>query len=434
MSKFLPTEQFLTAWRSLRATHGPWAAGFLAFLVAVIPLAPNLVPLALVSFMVALVAQHHKQFMRPTRAVWSTPFPWFVGIFLLHVLGMAWTEDLDFGLFDLQIKAPLLVLPLLAMVVPAMSRVGRDAVLFMATMANALAVLVCLISAVVRSAIGPGFGAAQELFSARFSFLIHPSYFAMYLCFSLAAWVLTPLHTWLPKLANSAVLVLLCLGVVLSGSKLGWILLALLLPLALVIRWREVSLRRTLIALGAITGIGLALLVAASPYARDRVVETWRAAFSGTVEANAQTSSAVRKLTWSVAQELFAAQPLTGTGTGDIKNELLRIYGERGQNWAQEHRLNAHSQFLQSAACLGVFGILLLVSALIVPLFGHWKRDALAWVFLVTCALNWSVESMLEVQAGVVWTVVIAFVLFTTSTGGQDDHKMISRVWDKRSA
>jgi len=300
-------------------------------------------------------------------------------------------------------------------VVPAMTRNGRDAVLFIATLANGLAVLVCLVSALVRMALGSEFGVAQEFFSARFSYLIHPSYFAMYLCFSLAAWLLTPMHTWMPATANRTLLIMISLGVVLSGSKLGWILLALLLPAVLVLRWRDVQLRRTLVVLGTITGAGLALLVIASPYARDRVQEAWHAAFAGTVEDDAQTSSAVRRLTWSAAQELFAEAPLTGTGTGDIKNELLRIYGERGQTWAQEHRLNAHSQFLQSAACLGLLGILCLALALVMPLFGHWKRDALVWVFLVACALNWSVESMLEVQAGVVWTVVMAFLLFRTS-------------------
>jgi len=415
MSKSVPYEKFRIAWRALLAVHGPWAAGFLAFLVTALPLAPNLVPLALVLFIAAVVVQHRRHFRRPTPALWLTPFPWLAGFFLLHVLAMAWTDDIAFGLFDLQIKAPLLVLPLLAMVVPAMTRNGRDAVLFIATLANGLAILVCLVSALVRMALGSEFGVAQEFFSARFSYLIHPSYFAMYLCFSLAAWLLTPMHTWMPATANRTLLIMISLGVVLSGSKLGWILLALLLPAVLVLRWRDVQLRRTLVVLGTITGAALALLVIASPYARDRVQEAWHAAFAGTVEDDAQTSSAVRRLTWSAAQELFAEAPLTGTGTGDIKNELLRIYGERGQTWAQEHRLNAHSQFLQSAACLGLLGILCLALALVMPLLGHWKRDALAWVFLVACALNWSVESMLEVQAGVVWTVVMAFLLFRTS-------------------
>ena len=418
---------FRTAWRVLLAGHGPWAAGFFAFLVAALPLAPNLVPLALVLFIVAMVVQHRGHFRRPTRVVWLTPFPWLMAFFLLHVLGMAWTDDTSFGLYDLQIKAPLLVVPLLAMVVPTMSRNARHAVLFIATLANVLAVVVCLVSALVRMALGSEFGVAQEFFSARFSYLIHPSYFAMYLCFSLAAWLLTPMHTWMPAAANHAVLIALSLGVVLSGSKMGWILLALLLPAVLVLRWRDVPLRRTLIALGTFTGVGLALLVLASPYARDRVQEAWRAAFAEVVEDDAQTSSAVRRLTWSAAQELFAEAPLTGTGTGDIKNELLRIYGERGQMWAQEHRLNAHSQFLQSAACLGVFGILLLMLSLLIPLFGQCKREALAWVFLVACALNWSVESMLEVQAGVVWTVVMAFVLFSTSSAKTSELSPLDR-------
>jgi O-antigen ligase len=196
---------------------------------------------------------------------------------------------------------------------------------------------------------------------------------------------------------------------------MGWILLALLLPVVLVLRWHDHALRRTLFGLAFISAAGLALLVTLSPYARDRVQEAWRAAFTETVQEDARTSSAVRRLTWSAAQELIANEPMLGTGTGDIKNELLRIYEERGQSWAKDHRLNAHSQFLQSAACLGVFALFMLLGSLVAPLFGTWKRDALALIFLATCLLNWSVESMLEVQAGVVWTVAMAFLFFTAS-------------------
>lgn len=415
MSKAAPYPELRKAWQALVAVHGPWAAGFLAFLMLSLPLAPDLVPLALVLFMAAALFQHRGHFQRPDRTVWTTPFTWLMAFFMLHVVGMVWTEDTAFGLFDLQVKAPLLALPLIALFVPLMSHEARNAVLFIATLANAIAVLVCLFSALVRLVIGSEFGAAQEFFSARFSYLIHPSYWAMYLCVALASWVLTPMHTWLPAVLSRVVLVLLCLGVVLSGSKLGWILLALLLPVVLVLRWRDHALRRTLLGLALGSAAGLALLVTVSPYARDRVQEAWRAAFTETVQDDARTSSAVRRLTWSAAQELIAADPMLGTGTGDIKNELLRIYDQRGQEWAKEHRLNAHSQFLQSAACLGVVALMLLVLSLVAPLFGKWNHDALAVIFLATCLLNWSVESVLEVQAGVVWTVVMAFLLFTSA-------------------
>lgn len=93
----------------------------------------------------------------------------------------------------------------------------------------------------------------------------------------------------------------------------------------------------------------------------------------------------------------------------------MRIYSERGQDWVYEHRLNAHSQFLQSTACLGIAGGVVLVLMLLLPLIGPWRRDPLVLLFLLVCALNWAVESMLEVQAGVVWTALMALLLFRTA-------------------
>lgn len=412
MNTFHPYHHVRSAWMTLVQAMGPWAAGFLVFLLAALSMAANLVPVGVVGLMIALLVHHWRSIRRPDASVWTAPLPWLALYFLLHVLAMAWTEDIDFGLFDLQIKAPLLAVPLVAMLIPVLSCPTRNAALFIGFMVNALAVIICMLAVVVRIAVGSEFEVTQEVFSARFSFLVHPSYFAMYLCLSLAAWVLTPMHTWLPTWYGRFVLLILCIGIVLSGSKLGWIMLALVLPFALVLRWHDRDLRATLLGMGAISAFGLGLLIAMSPYARDRVQEAWRTAFAETVVEDAGTSSAVRVITWSAAKELIMADPWTGTGTGDIKNELLRIYAERGQSYALEHRLNAHSQFLQSAACLGILGGMLLVILLFAPLFGTWRRDPLVLVFLVICALNWSVESMLEVQAGVVWTATMVLLLF----------------------
>jgi len=37
----------------------------------------------------------------------------FIGLFLLHVIGLLWTTDFDYASRDIQIKLPLLALPLI---------------------------------------------------------------------------------------------------------------------------------------------------------------------------------------------------------------------------------------------------------------------------------------------------------------------------------
>jgi O-antigen ligase len=406
------------AWVALRQALGPAGAAGLGLLWVALPLVPNAVPATLVLFLAGWSFHQRRSLRCPASIPWRTPLPWLVLYYLVHLAGMAWTDDTAFGLFDLQIKAPLLVLPLLALFLPALPRGVRNDALFLGALANAAAAVVLLLAALVRIAAGGGLSAAEEIFSSRYSFAVHPSYVAFYLLSSLAAWVLVPLHGRVPAAVGNAVLLALCMGVVLCGSKMGWVLLLLTLAVALVLRWGGTALRRSLLGIVAASTVGLGALVLLSPYAGSRVREAFRAATAPQVDDRSETSSAVRRITWSAATTLIAERPLLGTGTGDIKNELMRLYAERGQAWVLEHRLNAHSQFLQSAACLGIAGGMVLVLMLLLPLTGPWRRDPLVLLFLVACALNWAVESMLEVQAGVVFTALMAVWLFR----GTNDH------------
>lgn len=397
--------------RELSRVHGPVAAALLLFSAACFPLAPTLLPVSAVGGFIALAWHHRHDRERVLADRWSSPLPYAIALYLWHIVGMAWSTDFDFGLFDLGIKAPLLVLPTLTLWVGRKWWRGREPLLLVFSIANIVAVMVCIAAAVIRIVRNGGADAGQQVFSSRWSLFLHPSYFAMYLITGLVAWCLLPLPrtwpTWLFRLG----LVVLCVGVVLCGSKVGWLLLLLLLPALLVLRWSDRRLRRSLVGMMGITLIGLVVLVLSSRYALDRVQEVWRAATERDHDAKAQTSSEVRWLTWDSAWRLFTERPLLGTGTGDIKDELVRDYIAHAYSTAAEHRLNAHDQFLQTAACLGIPGASLILAMFFVPLLARGRRDALMTIFLLICAVNWMVESMLEVQAGAVFFAYFACVL-----------------------
>ena len=264
MSMSTLQESVRAAWRGLVLAHGPLAAAGMVGLSVALSLSANLVPLFLVLFLVGIVVRYRSVMGLSAGMSWLDPCPWMVLLFLWHAVGMAWTDDVDFGLFDLQIKAPLLAAGMVAMLMPIEARIGRDSVLLMSALANALAVVVCLLSAVVRIGIGTEFAPAQEVFSARFSYFIHPSYFAMYLAISLAAWLLTDLHARVPLLWDRVISLLLVLGIVLCGSKMGWIMLGLLLPAALVLRWRDAVVRRHVLGMILVSTLGLVALLAGS--------------------------------------------------------------------------------------------------------------------------------------------------------------------------
>ena len=398
-------------WRALVGVHGLVGSVALLGLAVLLPLWHAALPVEILVLVVALILRHRGKGASFDRDLWTTPLPWAIAFYLLHVLGMFWSDDQSFGWSDLGIKAALLVLPALFIWLPRTVRMGRDIVLFAFSVACAMAVVICVAAVVFRLVVGTEFSPEQEVFSSRFALFMHPSYFAWYLSVAIAAWCLLPVQRWVPVAMDRGVLAILCLGVVLCGSKMGWALQLPLLIALLVLRWRDTRVRTSLLGLFAVFVVGVSVLLGGSSFARDRIQGMWHAMNEQEHAADAHASSEVRWLTWGTAIELFKADPIKGTGTGDIKNELVRVYNEKGYTGASELRLNAHNQFLQSAACLGFVGLLFLSTMLLAPFFGKVRGDAFTVIFLILAICNWMVESMLEVQAGVIFFSFVAGVM-----------------------
>ena len=354
--------------------------------------------IALIAFAIPAI-RNNERFPWPSFASITT---WAAMYFALHVIGMAWSANTGFGLFDLETKAPLLVFAAIACWVGAHGHAQKGSV-FAFVLGCVCSVFGHLAAALYRVAFCDAPSVMAEFYSSAFTTPLHPSYLAVYLCVAVAAWYLTRAHAPWPAWADLSALLVLCAGVVLSGSKAGWIMLALLLPLLLIWCWHVERTRWMLSS--AIVGSALFTggLVAFWPSARERVMEAWSAASEKEHAVDASTSSEVRWITWSAAWSLFTEAPMLGTGTGDIKDELVRVYQERGNNYARERRLNAHDQFLQSAACLGVLGLMSLLAMVLLPLFRPRAYGRLGVVVGLVWLVNMSVESMLEVQSGTVF-------------------------------
>src|SRR5690606_3454061 len=184
-------------------------------------------------------------------------------------LGMLWSTDLDYGIFDLQIKLPLLLLPVLGMWRPRNS----DHLIALAVFALAIGSSVAVIAGIVNVALvanaqeGPPL--QQIVFGPVFSFLMHASYFSFQLLVALAGIFLTGLHDRLPRSLLIVVVILLCIGIVLCGSKIGWLLLPFVLIWILIARWQDRNVRRSITAMGIGAGLALGALLMGSPFARD---------------------------------------------------------------------------------------------------------------------------------------------------------------------
>lgn len=392
--------------------------------------AVKLVPVLIAALLVAVVGirlRHGAGAWR--RVTWKGPLLWMTLFYLLHVLGMAWSSNTAFGLFDLEVKMAFLLFPVLLWVLPSSIRpdvplVGRSFV-----RANVGSVVLCLVAAVWRFASewhlrGQGLmpddpAWTNHFFESRFSFLLHPSYMAMYLCMALALVLLGPAGPAQGAIRSWVVPALLVIGIILCNSKMGWLTLTVVFILAGMDIWQDPHrrVRLLLVALGG--AVLFAVLFMAFPTVSGKFFQALNA--TGAIDPTSDQSSALRRMAWDSAIELFRQDPLKGVGTGDIKDDLVALYEERGYVHAAAKRMNAHSQFLQTMAALGLAGLALLSGMLLLPLVRAFRcRDRMSQAFWLIILLNWSVESMAEVQAGAVFVCFFAWLLEiqATSTNG----------------
>jgi len=379
-----------------------------------LPLAQELVPVILVGILVLAVWN----FVKGDRQLhhWDirSPYPWMILIYAFHLLGLFWTTNMDFAGLDLGIKAPLLVFP--ALVLLGTKVKDQRFVMRAFVISNAVAVGLCLFEAGYNSmvyALGvypdplSNYTLTVPFFASNFALFLHPTYMAMY---STVGLVLLSLEVVRAGWARTWVVLLgiaLMIGVVLSASKAGWSVLLLLFILLAVSRSHGEHVRRwARIAIGVSLVVGVMLFIG-TEFVRERIMQVVFAV-SG-AQSDMANSSNDRLQIWDAALTLIREHPVLGAGTGDVKDVLLDQYAAKGYSEPLEKQLNAHDQFLNTGVALGVGASILLLVMLLLPMFtaqraGRWVPA----IFLLITFLNWTVESMLEVQAGVMF-----FAFFT---------------------
>lgn len=87
-----------------------------------------------------------------------------------------------------------------------------------------------------------------------------------------------------------------------------------------------------------------------------------------------------RLAAWSCGWELFKRHPLIGVDLGDKRDELYRVYEEKGFRFALEQGKSVHSNYLDILYSTGLMGFLAFLAAwVLLPLRYAWRhRDGLA--------------------------------------------------------
>ncbi|MFN8259042.1 MAG: O-antigen ligase family protein [Bacteroidales bacterium] len=133
------------------------------------------------------------------------------------------------------------------------------------------------------------------------------------------------------------------------------------------------------------------------------------------VERIEYKNSDTRFNSWRAAVAVIKENFIIGTAPADVEAELVIKYKQYGQELAASEKLNAHNQYLESFAGLGLTGIILLLVILFKTLLAGIKtKNYLLILFLSMIMINFLFESMLNRMAGFLFFMFFIGLLYFT--------------------
>lgn len=382
----------------------------ICLLAFAIPLFPKLIPLAItITALTCFLNGNYKNLKNKSKNVLV-----IIPLFCFYLISLLYSENLQFGLKDLETKLSLLVLPISFFISKIDLKSHLQLILKWFVIGVFIAIIICFSDAIYQFILTKE---ESELFYAKLSMFMHPGYFSMYVNFALIIClfnVFTPRNNQaLTKKVNAFGCLIFIPFIVLLSSKIGIITMFLSCLIA-AIYWIKIKKAYIKSIVGLIV-ISLALVTTynLSYSFKVRIDELFN-----TVSAkntSTESTSAVRLLAWQTSVELISKKPIMGYGIGDTKDILLQAYQNKGLTTLSEKKLNPHNQFLQISLAIGILGCLIFILILYHSISKSIRHNCyLCLAFVSLFIINLLTECMLERIVGVVFFALF-YSLFMVS-------------------
>jgi O-antigen ligase len=351
-----------------------------------------------------------------------------VGFYLLNVASLFYSANVKRAMFDMEVKASLIIFPFLFSSLKFKNSLFQKQILYSFITGVFFAVCFCLIRALFRTLTidyatfmelyGWGTPARHLFYYIELSYFFHPAYFSMYILLAIVCFY--ELKPWRDK-GKYAVAVIyfiftsICLTMIyLLSSKAG--LLALLglffsLSIFYIAKTRNFKAFFLFLFVGIIISVLIFLFNPRIQYALKEIkLKHNNNLISDTLKTDSIAPRIVaenrndRLSIWYYSLEAVNKNIFFGTGSGDIKDELLTVYKRHNLVNEAQKKLNAHNQFLETAIGQGILGLSVLLVLFLWPLIiSVRKRKLLGMSFIAITGISFIFESMLNTQAGVVF-------------------------------
>lgn len=343
----------------------------------------------------------------------------FILLYVLYVLYCIPSKDFGHASKDLEHKLSFIVFPILFSFRPNFE-VNRKKLLSAFTIGCLILATYFVLQSVYHFSIT---GDSSYFHSSAFAPSHHPSYVAAFFSFAIY-FLISEIHptqarkkTWI-SIAAITFLSILHLPL----ESLSGILVLGCLTAFLVLRWAWNTFSRWIFASIIILGIlSVQVVFWIQPSLKDNLSYT-ASIVSHYVESptkfieetpSGMSGNQARLVVWTITGQIIADHPL-GIGLGNLEGEMKQRLIQLNQHELVEKNYNPHNQFLQIAAEIGLFGLLLFLSILFfIVRFALQRKDELLAFLVFSLILNCLFESMLQRQSGIVFYVMMFCAMLT---------------------
>lgn len=406
----------------------------IAFFLMCLPIGGILVSWLIIAWLVVAFAGFKKSWLSQKLNV--IPIILLIGFYIIHAISLLYSKNLSSGLFDLQVKASILIFPLLVFSLKSFTINDKNK-LFRLFIFSCLAI--CFFS-IIRASYRTltisenpleyfksiGAPLFHFFYYSEFIFFHHPTYFSMYILLSITIifnFVLNKVEYNFKLFKNCLFIEILFLIFVLFlvSSKAGIIsFIAIVLLFCTIVISKVKKAKTVVFSIGGLITLIL-IFIFANPRFIDGIKEVKNTFLKPKTETSGQTinfqleSVNNRLIIWNYSLDIAKENFWFGIGAGDIKDELIKTYKKHNLSDAANLKFNVHNQYLETLIGQGIFGLIWLLLLLLWPLILSIKRKNILGIgFITILSINFMFESMLNTQAGVVFFAFFYCFLFIT--------------------
>ena len=337
----------------------------------------------------------------------NTLFYSFIVVYLLFIIGSFYSDNTAQAFIELEQKLSLLIWPIVLFALPQLSSESKTRVI------NGF-IIGCVVAVSYRIGRAFWFYDIQNLlFSTPFSrqlFNSHPTFAAIYSAFAFFLLVdkvffykKNKPNIWTKhRIITGFCLFLLYSSLFFYASRMAIITFTIVLILVTIVSfYKKKRLIKGLLLVGVEIVLVLGSIQAVSwlaPTAQTKRGATTAKRFERLQRKNPRVEI------WTSAWMAFQAKPVLGTGTGDVKDDLLEQYQIQHFKHGLRHKFDAHNQYIEIALAIGLIGLLFFLGSLLLPFcLAFQQKEYVYLIFLLLFMLSCLTENLIENQEGVLF-------------------------------